>query len=150
MVYTFSDWILDKCWYFTRALRCLVYDVHQWPTKPKYLIEIATLSPANGEATDDALEEAISSNLKSAPSSKINPVGFNNCLDFAVEAVRRLNTACYVSAEDTLGLRQLKPLSAHWFAQKPMRTSFQTANEAPVAVATRPRVQGSQRKEDSQ
>jgi len=79
---------------------CMAYDERQGITKQAQLTETAALLPANGEATDDTLTNAVVEILKQVPSSKIDPLGFNNCLDFAVEAVRYLSTARYVSMED--------------------------------------------------
>jgi len=81
---------------------CMEYDGERIAaTKAAHLAVTGTLHPADGETDDVALDTAAIKIMEAIPSSHIlSPDGFNNCLDFAVEAVRRLNTARYISKDD--------------------------------------------------
>ncbi|KAF8074007.1 hypothetical protein FPV67DRAFT_1480197 [Lyophyllum atratum] len=79
---------------------CLAYDEGNRATKAAQLSVTGNLVAANNEATDAALDTAAVAIIKQVPGSAISANGFNNCFDFAVEAVRRLNTARYVSQAD--------------------------------------------------
>ncbi|KAG6818473.1 hypothetical protein H0H93_004708, partial [Arthromyces matolae] len=66
----------------------------------KQIVATADLHRANGEANDEDLTTNVVEILKSVPPSEIKRGGFNNCLDFAVEAVRLLSQEGYVTAAE--------------------------------------------------
>lgn len=84
--------------------KCFVYnDSRSGAVKPTQVAAEGTLIPAKGEATDDVLRDAVVAIAKGVPTSskaQVNSGDFNNCFDFAAEAVRRMGVAGYLSAAD--------------------------------------------------
>ena len=82
----------------------MVYDnTKSRPTKESQIVANGKLVAANNEADDAALETAVDKILAAVPGAtqaQIQSGDFNNCLDFAHEAVRQLSTARYVSSAD--------------------------------------------------
>lgn len=82
----------------------MVYDnTNSRVTTPGMIIASGTLLAANNEADDNALMAAVDkilAEIQGSSQKQIATGDFNNCLDFAHEAVRRLNTARYLSQAD--------------------------------------------------
>ncbi|KAG6835014.1 hypothetical protein H0H93_005612 [Arthromyces matolae] len=82
----------------------------------KPIVATADLHRANGEANDEDLTTNVVEILKTVPASEIQRSGFDNCLDFAVEAVRHLSQGGYVTAAEYqhfLNVKTTKGVAVH-------------------------------------
>lgn len=104
--------------------KCLAFEEPQRrvPSTAQQTVATGALLAANGESTNDALETSVTNIAKAVPGASQADIAsgdFNNCLDFAVETVRRLGVARYLSDADVQNF-----------------VNFQTANGAAVKAAT--------------
>ncbi|KAG6847926.1 hypothetical protein H0H93_004837, partial [Arthromyces matolae] len=89
---------------------CFEFATRSAKTHEGHIAATATVLPANGEANDEVLSNNLEAIFRSVVPSAIHPDhDFNNCLDFAVEAVRRMHSARYVDAN---GLKKFEDVKA--------------------------------------